>query len=203
MNNNSNRLLNLVKFVFRIYFKTFHDFQVEGLENIPKEGALLIASNHLSNADPPAIGSFSGLVRDSRFVAKKELFEIPVFGWFFRHCNYIPVDRQRQIGDFGALKEVVHALDNGESVIMFPEGTRSKTGKPQKPKSGIGFLVYKTGVPVLPVRITGTFGWPWVRKIRIKFGKVMHLTKDETLEPKAQYKEFANKIMEQINSIDI
>ena len=203
MDKNSNRLLNLVKFTFRVYFKTFHDFKVEGLENIPKEGALLIASNHLSNADPPAIGSFAGLVRDSRFVAKKELFEIPVCGWFFRHCNYIPVDRQRQIGDFGALKEVVHALENNESVIMFPEGTRSKTGKPQKPKSGIGFLVYKTGVPVLPVRITGTFGWPWVRKIRIKFGKVMHLTKDETLEPKAQYKEFANKIMEQINSIDI
>ena len=203
MNKNSNRLLNLVKFSARIYFKTFHDFQVEGLENIPKEGALLIAGNHLSNADPPAIGSFAGLVRDSRFVAKKELFEIPGLGWFFHHCNYIPVDRARQIGDFGALKEVVHALENGESVIMFPEGTRSKTGKPQKPKSGIGFLVYKTGVPVLPVRIQGTFGWPWVRKIRIKFGQVIHLQKDETLEPKAQYKEFANKIMEAINSINI
>ena len=107
------------------------------------------------------------------------------------------------IGDFGALKEVVHALDRGESVVMFPEGTRSKTGKPQKPKSGIGFLVYKTGVPVLPVKIEGTFGWPWVRKIRIKFGTVMHLKKDENLEPKAQYKEFAKQIMEAINSIQI
>ena len=56
MKKESNRLLNLVKFIARIYFKTFHDFKVEGLENIPKEGALLIASNHLSNADPPAIG---------------------------------------------------------------------------------------------------------------------------------------------------
>ena len=196
-------LLNLVKLTARIYFKTCYNFKVEGLENIPKTGALIIAGNHLSNADPPAIGGFAGLVRDSRFVAKKELFSIPLLGWFFRRSGYIPVDRARTIGDFGALKEVVHALDRGESVVMFPEGTRSRNGKPQKPKSGIGFLVYKTGVPVLPVKIEGTFGWPWVRKIRVKFGTVMHLTKDETLEPKAQYKEFAKQIMDSINSIHI
>ena len=196
-------LLNLVKFSARCYFKTFHDFKVEGLENIPKTGALIIAGNHLSNADPPAVGGFAGLVRDSRFVAKKELFAIPLLGWFFRHSGYISVDRTRTIGDFGALKEVVHALEKGESVVMFPEGTRSKTGKPQKPKSGIGFLVYKTGAPVLPVKIEGTFGWPWVRKIRVKFGTVMHLQKEETLEPKAQYKDFAKQIMDSINSIHI
>jgi len=187
----------------RVYFNLFHDFKVEGIENIPKEGALLIAANHLSNADPPAIGAYAGFVRDPRFVAKKELFAVPLLGWFFRHCNYIPVDRARQIGDFGALKEVVSELEKGGIVAMFPEGTRSKTGKPQKPKSGIGFVVYKTGAPVLPVKIEGTFGWPWVRKIRIKFGKPIHLQKDETLEPKAQYKEFANQIMEQISSIHI
>ncbi len=196
-------LLNLVKYVARVYFKLFYNFKVEGLENIPKTGALLIAGNHLSNADPPAIGAFAGLVRDSRFVAKKELFAVPVLGWFFRHCNYIPVDRKRTIGDMGALKEVVDALNNGESVIMFPEGTRSKTGLPQKPKSGIGFLVYKTGAPVLPVKIEGTFGWPWVRKIRVKFGTVMHLESDPALEPKIQYKRFANQIMDAINSINI
>ena len=107
------------------------------------------------------------------------------------------------IGDFGALQEVLHALDRGESVVMFPEGTRSRTGQPQKPKSGIGFLVYKTGAPVLPVKVQGTFGWPWVRKIRVKFGTVMHLQKDPALEPKAQYKQFANQIMDAINSINI
>ncbi len=197
-------LLNLVKLTARFYFKTFHDFQVEGLENIPKTGPVIIASNHLSNADPPAIGGFAGLVRDSRFVAKKELFDIPLIGWFFRRSGYIPVDRNRTIGDFGALKGVVHALERGESVVMFPEGTRSKTGKPQKPKSGIGFLVYKTGVPVLPVRIDGTFGgWLKRKTIRLKFGTVMHLKKDETLEPKAQYKQFAVQVMDAINSIHI
>lgn len=196
-------LLNLIKLIARVYFRTFYDFKAEGLDNIPKIGALIIAGNHLSNADPPAIGSFAGLVRDSRFVAKKELFSVPGLGWFFRHCQYIPVDRARTIGDFGALKEVVHALEQGQSVVMFPEGTRSKTGKPQKPKSGIGFLIYKTGAPVLPVKVEGTFGWPWVRKIRVKFGTVIHPKKDETLEPKAQYKQFANEVMEAINSIHI
>ena len=203
MKKQNNRVLNLVKCIARVYFKVCYDFKVEGLENIPKTGALLIAGNHLSNADPPAIGSFAGLVRDSRFVAKKELFSVPGLGWFFRHCNYISVDRKRTIGDMGALKEVVDALGRGESVVMFPEGTRSKTGKPQKPKSGIGFLVYKTGAPVLPVKIEGTFGWPWVRKIRVKFGTVMHLVSDPALEPKMQYKQFANQIMEAINSINI
>ena len=196
-------LLNLIKLIARVYFRTFYDFKAEGLENIPKTGALIIAGNHLSNADPPAIGSFAGLVRDSRFVAKKELFSVPGLGWFFRRSGYIPVDRARTIGDFGALKEVVHALEQGQSVVMFPEGTRSKTGKPQKPKSGIGFLVYKTGAPVLPVKVEGTFGWPWVRKIRVKFGTVIHLEKDLALEPKAQYKQFANEVMEAINSIHI
>ena len=196
-------LLNLIKLIARVYFRTFYDFKVEGLENIPKTGALIIAGNHLSNAGPPAIGSFAGLVRDSRFVAKKELFSVPGLGWFFRRSGYIPVDRARTIGDFGALKEVVRALEQGQSVVMFPEGTRSKTGKPQKPKSGIGFLVYKTGAPVLPVKVEGTFGWPWVRKIRVKFGTVIHLEKDPALEPKAQYKQFANEVMEAINSIHI
>ncbi len=196
-------LLNLIKLIARVYFRTFYDFKAEGLENIPKTGALIIAGNHLSNADPPAIGSFAGLVRDSRFVAKKELFSVPGLGWFFRRSGYIPVDRARTIGDFGALKEVVRALEQGQSVVMFPEGTRSKTGKPQKPKSGIGFLVYKTGAPVLPVKVEGTFGWPWVRKIRVKFGTVIHLEKDPALEPKAQYKQFANEVMEAINSIHI
>ncbi|MGN0024188.1 MAG: lysophospholipid acyltransferase family protein [Candidatus Avelusimicrobium sp.] len=196
-------LLNLIKLVARVYFKTCYDFKVEGLENIPKTGALIIAGNHLSNADPPAIGSFAGLVRDSRFVAKKELFSVPLLGWFFRRSGYIPVDRARTIGDFGALKEVVRALEQGQSVVMFPEGSRSKNGKPQKPKSGIGFLIYKTGAPVLPVKVEGTFGWPWVRKIRVKFGTVTYFKKDPALEPKAQYKQFANEVMEAINSIHI
>lgn len=203
MKKQSNRVLNLVKCIARIYFKSCYDFRVEGLENIPPTGALLIAGNHLSNADPPAIGCMAGLVRDSRFVAKKELFAVPGLGWFFRRCNYIPVDRKRTIGDMGALKEVVESLENGQSVIMFPEGTRSKTGRPQKPKSGIGFLVYKTNAPVLPVKIEGTFKWPWVRKIRVKFGTVMHLEKKPALEPKAQYKQFASEIMNAINSIHI
>lgn len=196
-------LLNLVKFIFRVFFKTFYSFRVEGLENIPKTGALIIAGNHLSNADPPAIGAFAGLVRDSRFMAKKELFEIPVVGWFFRHCGYISVDRKRTIGDFGALEGAIKALQKGESIVMFPEGTRSKNGKPQKPKSGIGFLVYKTSAPVLPVKIEGTFGFPWVRKIRVKIGQPLTLQKDPALEPKVQYKQFANEIMEKINSITI
>ncbi|WP_428047966.1 lysophospholipid acyltransferase family protein [Candidatus Avelusimicrobium facis] len=196
-------LLNLVKFSARVFFKTFYNFKAEGLENIPKTGALIIAGNHLSNADPPAIGAFAGLVRDSRFMAKKELFAVPVLGWFFRRCGYISVDRKRTIGDFGALEGAIAALNRGESVVMFPEGTRSKTGKPQKPKSGIGFLVYKTGAQVLPVKVQGTFGWPWVRKIRVKFGHPITLQQDPALEPKAQYKQFANTIMESINSITI
>ena len=90
-------LLNLIKLIARVYFKVCYDFKVEGLENIPKTGSLIIAGNHLSNADPPAIGSFAGLVRDSRFVAKKELFSVPLLGWFFRRSGYIPVDRTRRV----------------------------------------------------------------------------------------------------------
>lgn len=196
-------LLNLVKLIARVYFRTFYDFKVEGLENIPKTGALIIAGNHLSNADPPAIGAFAGTVRDSRFVAKKELFSVPGLGWFFRRSGYIAVDRARNMKAFEALREVEEALQKGQSVVMFPEGTRSKDGKSRPPKSGVGYLVYHTGAPVLPVKVEGTFGWPWVRKIRVKFGTVMHLTKDDSQEPKEQYKRFSKEIMDAILSINI
>ena len=178
-------------------------FKVVGRKRVPKTGRVLFCCNHSGLADP--VWLVMALYKDHmpRIMAKKEAMAVPVLGWFFRRSGYIPVDRKRTIGDFGALKEVVHYLEQGESVVMFPEGTRSRTGKPQKPKSGIGFLVYKTGAPVLPVKIEGTFGWPWVRRIRVKFGQVMHLEKDPALEPKAQYKQFANQIMDAINFINI
>lgn len=123
-----------------------------GLENIP-EGGCIIACNHQSHADPP----FVGCTMDSLtyFFARKSLFDVPVVGFLLRRANTIPVDRDGG-SDVAAFKKVFTVLKSGNSLIMFPEGTRSKDGKMQEAKAGVGLMACKMRVPVVPVRVFGT-----------------------------------------------
>jgi len=137
--------LNLVE---RVLF----GFLVTGRERIPKAGAVIIASNHVSYYDPPVVGS--GVPREVYFLAKEELFRNKMFGWLISKYNAIPL--RRSVGDVGALKKVVGLLKQGRAVLMFPEGTRSLTGKLLKPKPGVGMIAALTSSPVVPAYIKGT-----------------------------------------------
>jgi 1-acyl-sn-glycerol-3-phosphate acyltransferase len=125
---------------------------VTGREHIPRKGAAVLASNHISYLDPPLIGS--AIWRPAWFMAKAELFDTPAFGWLCRGLHAFPV--RRGTGDRAALKHSLSLLEKGEMVAIFPEGTRSQTGELGPPELGVGMLVLRTGAPVIPIAISGT-----------------------------------------------
>ena len=135
-----------------LYFKLFHRFRVLGLENTPEEGAFLLASNHISFFDPPALGC--RLPRDLHYFARSSLFR-GVFGKLIKALNSIPLDREG--ADITSFKRALKVLDKGSPLLVFPEGTRSPNGNLQPAKRGIGLLACKAKAPVLPARIFGSF----------------------------------------------
>lgn len=128
--------------------------EVAGQENLPRDGAFLVAANHLSFLDPPIIGS--QIPRQLCFFARKTLWKPGVAAWWLDAVGVIPVDRDGG-QDVSALKRVLRALKDNKGLILFPEGTRSPNGELQAPKPGVGFIVCKSQVPVVPVRIFGSF----------------------------------------------
>jgi 1-acyl-sn-glycerol-3-phosphate acyltransferase len=142
----------IMRALFIGLFRLLGAWEVRGHQNLPREGAVLVAPNHLSYLDPPLIGC--ALQRPGWFMAKAELFEIPGFAWLIRGMHAYPV--KRGVVDRPALKRTLDYLENGEVVCVFPEGTRSATGDLGPIESGIGMLALKTGSPIVPVGIRGT-----------------------------------------------
>ncbi|MBA3848899.1 MAG: 1-acyl-sn-glycerol-3-phosphate acyltransferase [Opitutus sp.] len=127
--------------------------EVAGTENIPPDGPFLIAANHASHLDPPFAGC--QVPRQMRFFARKTLWNIKPLGWWLDQVETIPVDRDS--GDVAAIRRVLAALHENRGVVLFPEGTRSPDGHLQKPKAGVGLMACKTGAPVVPCRIFGSY----------------------------------------------
>ncbi len=127
---------------------------VLGQENLPKSGPFIIASNHASHLDPPAVGS--SVARQLRFFARKTLWKPGFATWWLNIVGTIPVDRDGG-SDVQAIKRVLAALNDGSVLIMFPEGTRSRDGNLQPAKPGVGLAACRTGVPVVPTRVFGSF----------------------------------------------
>ena len=128
---------------------------VTGGQQLAKGAPYIFAANHLSQFDIFALQGY--LDQDFRWMAKKELFEIPLFGLAMNMVGYIPVDRSHGRQALKSLNEAAKRIAAGTSVIVFPEGTRSKDGKIQPFKSGAMVLALKAGVPIVPVAISGTF----------------------------------------------
>ncbi len=141
--------------LFGICLSLCNRMKVYGVQNIPKTGGIIIASNHASYIDPPAVGASSRRVRMTHFMARDTLFRKRLMGAFLRKVGVIPLDREK--GDLKAMKTAIHLLQDGASVALFPEGTRSPDGRLQPPKPGIGFLVAKGNAPVVPVYVHGSY----------------------------------------------
>ena len=192
--------LDLLFYFFRVYFRVFNSVTVLGLENIPRTGPLIIACNHLSNVDPPVLLSNTALVRKVNVMAKKELFSIPVMGWFIQRWGAIPVDRARAGGDLGALRGSLGALKKDGCLVIFPEGTRAR-GRKLPAKAGVAFLAHKSGAPVLTARIFNSDNFLKLGKITIKYGKVRHFEPAAGADLKAAYAQFSESLMSDIFSI--
>ena len=128
--------------------------EVYGTEHIPRSGGYLVAANHASHLDPFIIGS--RLPRQMTFFARKTLWKPGLVAWWLDAVGVIPVDRDGG-SDVVAIKRVLSALKQQKVIIMFPEGTRSPTGALQSPKPGVGLFACRAHVPVVPVRIFGSF----------------------------------------------
>lgn len=136
----------------RTLFRVFFGLKIFGERNIRFEENYIFASNHTSYADPPVVGC--ALNREVSFIAKSELFRNRAFAWLIDTYHAIPVDRY-EIGR-KTLKLIIEKLRNGESILMFPEGTRSSTGDMGSFKAGLGFLALQTGSGIVPVYVRGT-----------------------------------------------
>ncbi|MCK5322516.1 MAG: 1-acyl-sn-glycerol-3-phosphate acyltransferase [Desulfobulbaceae bacterium] len=128
--------------------------KVEGSERLDRTKPYIFAANHQSQFDIFALQGYLGI--DFRWLAKKELFNIPVFGSAMRTAGYIPINRGRGREVLKSLTEAAERIAEGTSVIIFPEGTRSPDGRLQEFKPGAMVLAIKSGVPIVPVAITGT-----------------------------------------------
>lgn len=162
--------MRFIKLTVGQYFYAVSQVETVGLENIPTQGGLVMASNHASFADIPYLALYTP--RHPHFMAKIELFDHPVMGWFYRVAGAVPVDRNNV--DRWAIQQARRVLDEGQILLMFPEGTRSKTGL-QRAKPGAAKLALDYQVPVVPVAISGTHtfkasGWK-KNKLRIQYGE--------------------------------
>lgn len=148
-------------------FESVWGLRVTGLERVPRSGPLLLACNHVSLWEAPLLAVSVAPVRRPRFMGKRELFDIPVLGWFFRETGNIPIDRS---GDVAAMRQALDTLARGAALAIFPEGTRVPPGQTRPPKPGVGFLAARASAPVVPVRVLGTARFPLAFPLEVRFG---------------------------------
>ena len=164
-----------------------------GRENFPKEGGVLLVSNHINNLDPIAMGI--GSPRPVHYMAKAELFELPVIGKLASMVLAFPV--KRGLSDREALRKGLSILKDGNVLGLFPEGTRSKTGEIGKGLAGAGFFALRTDALVLPCAIIGPY--KPLKKLKIVFGKPIDLTEARLTKKSAE--EITNLFMDEIGKL--
>lgn len=207
-----NRISYLIVVITRLFtylsFKLFFALKVRGKENIPKTGGALILSNHVSHFDPPLIGCTCP--RHIKFMARSTLFEAPFLGRLITILGAFPVKRGQ--ADRAALKKTLNFLEEGEVVLIFPEGTRSKDGRLQKGLPGAGMLAFfaaEKGAKVIPAKTIGSFAaypkgasFPKPAKIELIYGKPIEFNlQRENRKTKEIYKEVVNVVMEEIDRL--
>jgi 1-acyl-sn-glycerol-3-phosphate acyltransferase len=181
----------------------FHRIKIEGRENVP-EGGCLIVSNHVSFMDPTTVGW--AVAREIHYLGRKSLFKPPFWSWFLPICNVLPIDRDAH--DISGLRRIIRMLKDGHPVLLFPEGTRSPNGALQAASPGAGMIALKASVPVLPVRVFGTFeslsrhtGRLRFHPIRVVIGKPYMPTVLEGRREKESFGPVAQEMMDRIAAL--
>lgn len=145
-----------------------------GKNNIPAQGGVIVAANHVSNWDPIVIAlAFN---RPIHFMGKAELFNNKLLALFFTKLNAFPV--KRGSADRQAIKQAMQLIEEEKVLGIFPEGTRNKTGKEIKPQLGVALIALKTGAPVLPVACLGTkrnLPLGWFNPLEVRIGELIYL----------------------------
>jgi 1-acyl-sn-glycerol-3-phosphate acyltransferase len=197
---------------FRLFYATYFRWRVYHPERVPLDGPVILASNHASFLDPPLVGV--GVKRGINYLARDTLFRYPGVGWLLRKWNSVPVDREG--AGAAGLKAILDRLLAGGAIILFPEGTRTRDGKLQPARAGIGLTVIKSTAVVVPARVFGTYeaygrhlAWPRPRRIAVKYGSPMDFEKlraeaKNCSKPRLKeiYQEVADQIMAAIAKLE-
>jgi 1-acyl-sn-glycerol-3-phosphate acyltransferase len=155
-------LLTFVTFAGRVWARAMSRISIEGaIDEIPRDGPLIIAANHASNFDAPVLGAWliPRLGRRIHWLGKRELFAWPIVGWVAANGGVHPVDRDS--ADVEAFRLASRILDGGHVLFVFPEGTRSPDGGLQAARDGLALLALRSGAPIVPIGIGGSDRvWP-------------------------------------------
>jgi len=172
------------RFLFRLFALLLFRFHCQGRHHIPRRGGALVCANHQSLLDPPIVGMAAS--RHLAYLARKTLFKHPLFGWFLRKVDGIPLDQ----GGMGlqGIKTTLKSLKTGAVVVIFPEGTRSKTGELQQLKGGFIAIARRAKVPLVPCGLIGAHdclprgtGEIRFRRIRCVYGEAISVSEIESL----------------------
>lgn len=198
-------VFRFLQFAFQIYLRLLFRIQVQGREHIPRRGKLILAANHVSGYDPFVIGSV--VPRVLYFLAKRELFRNPLLGAVLRVLLHaIPVDR-RDIGRT-TVRRINELLAAGEAVLLFPEGTRSRSGQIGEGKAGVGMLAAANQADIVPVHVDGLHGGRrslWRRpRIKVVFGPVLSVAPflQNGKATKEIYREIAAAVLGRIRAMN-
>lgn len=184
-------IFSLLKAGARLVLLVLRRWEIRGAENLPATGGVVLVANHVSYWDPVAI--ICAFKRKIFFMAKAELFQIPLVGYAVRSSGAFPV--RRDVTDRNAVRTALRLLQAGEAVGLFPEGTRSHTGEMLKPHLGAAMIALKAGTPVVPVAVSGTRGM--FGKIIVHVGNPIHF-EPVTKATKAELEGISDRIMDEI-----
>lgn len=187
-------LYYLGRFLFKWFFILIYRCKAYGSQNIPEDTGLIIAPNHSSYFDPPMAGCFMN--RDLFFMAKEELFSMPILGFCIKRTNAFPVKRGKQ--DMSAFRNAFSLLEHKKALLVFPEGTRSKDGNLGKARPGVGMIACNAQVPVVPVKITNTNKMFKFKKLTIVYGKPIYPPKEYKKE---DYLKLSQTVLDEIKKL--
>jgi len=187
---------SIAKILVKSIITTLFRIDVQGEENIPKTGPCILCINHKSVLDPPLIGVF--IPRKLNFMAKEELFRIPILKEIIKAFGAFPV--KRATADISAIKTALNLLKEGRILAIYPEGTRNKSDDLIQAKSGMTFIAIKAQVPIIPIGISGKYRL--FHKIHINIGEPIYLTEYYNQKlPMNKLQPISDLIMERIREL--
>lgn len=195
------------KFVCGLFFRSFFKTRIVGVKNLPRRGAFILAANHVSYFDPPLISGITP--RPLHFFARKSLLKNWWLNLLYRDLNIIPVDTDGN--NVASIKMAIRTLKEDKPLVIFPEGTRAEDGQLKRGQPGVGFIACQARVPVVPVRIFGTFEAlnrkttrpNWGMPLTVVIGTPLAVAEfDMGTTEKDRYQKAVDKVMNAIAAIE-
>jgi 1-acyl-sn-glycerol-3-phosphate acyltransferase len=188
----------------RLAARLFFHYRAVHRERMIQKGPAILAMNHQSFLDPPLAGI--NCDRAIYFLARRSLLNVSLLGWLLPKLNVIPVNQESI--DRSALKTLIRVIKAGNAALVFPEGARTHDGNLQPALPGVGLIIAKTGAPVVPMRIFGSFeAWPiggklrlW-HKITVVIGEPIFFTADELSSGSKDYAQLSQRVMDAIAAL--